>query len=44
MRNGVKRSSAVCVLVGTDTWDSRWVKYEIGRGDKAGAVTQVLGR
>jgi hypothetical protein len=26
MRNGVKHSSAVCVLIGTDTWDSRWVK------------------
>jgi MTH538 TIR-like domain (DUF1863) len=31
MRNGVKFSSAVCVLFGTDTWDSRWVKYEIAR-------------
>jgi hypothetical protein len=31
MRNGVQYSSAVCVLVGTDTWDSRWVKYEIAR-------------
>jgi hypothetical protein len=31
MRNGVKHSSAVCVLIGTDTWDSRWVKYEIAR-------------
>jgi Thoeris protein ThsB, TIR-like domain len=31
MRNGVKYSSAVCVLIGTDTWDSRWVKHEISR-------------
>jgi MTH538 TIR-like domain (DUF1863) len=31
MRNGVKHSSAVCVLIGTDTWNSRWVKYEISR-------------
>jgi Thoeris protein ThsB, TIR-like domain len=31
MRNGVKHSSAVCVLFGTDTWKSRWVKYEISR-------------
>ena len=31
MRDGVKYSSAVCVLFGTDTWDSRWVKYEISR-------------
>ena len=31
MRNGVKHSSAVCVLIGTDTWESRWAKYEIAR-------------
>ena len=31
MRTGVKQSSAVCVLIGTDTWNSRWVKYEISR-------------
>jgi hypothetical protein len=31
MREGVEHSSAVCVLVGTDTWNSRWVKYEIAR-------------
>jgi hypothetical protein len=31
MRRGVKYSSAVCVLIGTDTWESRWVKYEIAR-------------
>jgi hypothetical protein len=31
MREGVTQSSAVCVLVGSDTWDSRWVKYEIAR-------------
>ena len=31
MREGVQHSSVVCVLFGTDTWDSRWVKYEIAR-------------
>ena len=31
MRRGVEFSSAVCVLVGSDTWDGRWVKYEIAR-------------
>jgi hypothetical protein len=31
MRRGVEFSSVVCVLVGTDTWWSRWVRYEIAR-------------
>lgn len=31
MREGVQHSSVVCVLVGTNTWNSRWVKYEIAR-------------
>jgi len=31
MRDAVKNSSTVCVLVGPDTWRSRWVKYEIAR-------------
>lgn len=31
MRNAVRYSSAVCVLIGTSTWHSRWVKYEIAR-------------
>jgi MTH538 TIR-like domain (DUF1863) len=31
MRGAIKYSSGVCVLVGTDTWRSRWVKYEISR-------------
>jgi hypothetical protein len=31
MRNCVKYSSVVCVLLGTNTWMSRWVKYEIAR-------------
>ncbi len=41
MRSGVEYSSAVCVLVGTNTWQSRWVKYEIARAvvDKRGLLT-----
>jgi hypothetical protein len=31
IREGVGYTSAVCVLVGTDTWSRRWVKYEIAR-------------
>ncbi|MCZ8324769.1 MAG: TIR domain-containing protein [Sphingomonadaceae bacterium] len=31
IRNGVNNTSAVCVLIGTDTWDRRWVRYEIAR-------------
>jgi len=31
MREGVEHSSVVCVLNGADTWESRWVKYEIAR-------------
>jgi MTH538 TIR-like domain (DUF1863) len=31
MRQGVRYSSAVCVLVGANTWRSRWAKYEIAR-------------
>jgi hypothetical protein len=31
MRDGVQYTSAVCVLVGINTWSSRWVKYEIAR-------------
>lgn len=30
-RDGVEYTSAVCVLIGTDTWSSWWVKYEIAR-------------
>jgi hypothetical protein len=41
MREGVEHSSAVCVLVGSDTWQSRWVKYEIARAviDKKGLLS-----
>lgn len=31
IRDGVKNSSAVCVLVGTETWSRPWVRYEIAR-------------
>jgi hypothetical protein len=31
IREGVQSTSAVCVLVGTGTWERRWVRYEIAR-------------
>jgi hypothetical protein len=31
IREGVGYTSAVCVLIGTETWLRRWVKYEIAR-------------
>ena len=31
IRQGVQYTSAVCVLVGTYTWDRPWVRYEIAR-------------
>jgi hypothetical protein len=31
IREGVEYTSAVCVLVGSDTWSRRWVRYEIAR-------------
>jgi hypothetical protein len=31
IRQGVQYTSAVCVLIGADTWSRRWVKYEIAR-------------
>lgn len=31
IREGVQYTSAVCVLVGAETWSRRWVKYEIAR-------------
>jgi antiphage defense system Thoeris ThsB-like protein len=31
MREAVRHSSAVCALIGTNTWRSRWAKYEIAR-------------
>lgn len=31
IRDGIDRTSAVCVLVGTETFKRRWVRYEIAR-------------
>lgn len=31
IRTGVENTSTVCVLIGTETWQRRWVKYEIAR-------------
>jgi hypothetical protein len=31
IRTGVLYTSAVCVLVGSNTWSRRWVRYEIAR-------------
>jgi hypothetical protein len=31
VREGVQQTSVVCVLIGTETWSRRWVKYEIAR-------------
>jgi hypothetical protein len=41
IRDGVKNSSAVCVLVGTETWSRPWVRYEIARAviDGRGLLT-----
>ena len=44
IRVGVLRTSAVCVLVGSMTWDRRWVRYEIARSiiDGRGVLTVHL--
>ena len=31
IREGVEYTSAVCVLLGSETWSRRWVRYEIAR-------------
>ncbi|MEI5682339.1 MULTISPECIES: TIR domain-containing protein [unclassified Mesorhizobium] len=31
IREGIKHSSVVCVLIGRNTWERPWVRYEIGR-------------
>jgi hypothetical protein len=31
IREGVSYTSAVCLLIGTETWQRQWVKYEIAR-------------
>jgi hypothetical protein len=44
MREGVQGTSAVCVLIGSETWQSRWVKYEIVRAviDERGLLSVHL--
>jgi hypothetical protein len=44
IRSGVLRTSAVCILVGSMTWDRRWVRYEIARAiiDGRGFLTVHL--
>ncbi len=44
IRAGVLYTSAVCVLAGTNTWDRRWVRYEIARAiiDGRGLLTVHL--
>jgi MTH538 TIR-like domain (DUF1863) len=31
IRDGVEHTSTICVLVGSQTWGRRWVRYEIAR-------------
>ncbi|MFA0889107.1 MAG: TIR domain-containing protein [Synergistales bacterium] len=31
LREGLKNTSVTCVLAGTQTWERRWVRYEIAR-------------
>jgi hypothetical protein len=31
IRDGVKNTSVICVLIGSDTWSRPWVRYEIAR-------------
>ncbi len=44
IRSGVLRTSAVCVLAGSMTWNWRWVRYEIARAiiDSRGLLTVHL--
>jgi Thoeris protein ThsB, TIR-like domain len=44
IRYGVSYTSAVCVLVGTETWSRRWVRYEIARAiiDRKGLLAVHL--
>jgi hypothetical protein len=41
IREGVQNTSTICVLVGTETWLRRWVRYEIARAivDKKGLTS-----
>ncbi len=40
IREGVRNSSVICVLIGSGTWDRPWVRYEIARAliDKRGLL------
>jgi len=31
IREGVQNTSAICVLIGSETWSREWVRYEIAR-------------
>jgi hypothetical protein len=44
IRYGVSYTSAVCVLVGTETWSRRWARYEIARAiiDRKGLLAVHL--
>jgi hypothetical protein len=44
IREGICYTSAVCVLVGSETWLRRWVRYEIARAiiDERGLLTVHL--
>jgi MTH538 TIR-like domain (DUF1863) len=44
IRAGVIRTTAVCILAGSMTWDRRWVRYEIARAiiDARGLLTVHL--
>jgi len=44
LRQGVDNTSVTCVLTGTDTWQRRWVRYEIARSilKKNGLLTVYI--
>ena len=44
IREGVHYTSAICVLVGSETWLRRWVKYEVARAviDRKGLLAVHL--
>jgi antiphage defense system Thoeris ThsB-like protein len=46
IRCGVMSTSTVCVLAGSETWDRRWVRYEIARAiiDDRGLLTVHINR
>jgi hypothetical protein len=46
LRAGIENTSVTCVLTGTDTWQRRWVRYEIARSilKKNGLLTVYIHR